>query len=70
MAEKTPNAFIQWAELDGYKKAFIESMEENREQAWLWMYFSGFSVEAIAEEYNCPKGRVHMSLKQNIEKYN
>ena len=56
MAEKTPNAFIQWAELDGYKKAFIESMEENREQAWLWMYFSGFSVEAIAEEYNCPKG--------------
>ena len=61
---------IQWADLDSYKKRYIESMEDGLGRTWLWMYFSGFSVEDIAAEYSCSKTRVYISLKTNIEKYN
>ena len=45
-------------------------MEDGPGRTWLWMYFSGFSVEDIAAEYSCSKTRVFVSLKTNIEKYN
>ena len=61
---------IQWADLDSYKKRFFELMEDGLGRTWLWMYFSGFSVEDIAAEYSCSKTRVYVSLKTNIEKYN
>ena len=61
---------IQWADLNSYKKRYIESMEDGLGRTWLWMYFSGFSVEDIAAEYSCSKTRVYISLKTNIEKYN
>ena len=61
---------IQWADLDSYKKLYIESMEDGLGRTWLWMYFSGYSVEDIAAEYSFSKTRVFVSLKVNIEKYN
>ena len=70
MAENEKKDAIQWAKLDSYKKRFIESMEDNLARTWLWMYFSGLSVDTIAAEYSCSKTRVFISLKNNIEKYN
>ena len=61
---------IQWADLDFYKKRYIESMADGLGRKWLCMYFSGCSVEDIAAEYSCSKTRVLVSLKVNIEKYN
>lgn len=53
---------IQWADLDSYKKRYIESMEDGLGRTWLWMYFSGFSVEDIAAEYVLRiSGRTHGS---------
>ena len=70
MAENEKRTSLQWARLDSYKKRFIESMEDKLARTWLWMYFSGLSVDEIASEYSCPKTRVFVSLKTNIEKYN
>ena len=70
MSENGKRDSVQWAKLDSYKKRFIESMEDNLARAWLWMYFSGLSVDEIAKEYSCSKTRVYVSLKTNIEKYN
>ncbi len=70
MAENENRESVQWAKLDSYKKRFIESMEDNLARTWLWMYFSGLSVDEIASEYSCSKTRVFVSLKSNIEKYN
>lgn len=70
MAENEKKDAIQWAKLDSYKKRFIESMEDSLARTWLWMFFSGLSVDAIAAEYSCSKTRVFISLKNNIEKYN
>lgn len=70
MAESENGKSIQWAELNPYKKRFIESMEDNLARTWLCMYFSGLSVDEIASECASSKTRVFVSLKNNIEKYN
>ena len=70
MGENKRSKSIKWAELNSYKKRFIESMGDNLARTWLWMYFSGLSADEIANEYSVSKTRVFVSLKNNIEKYN
>ncbi len=45
-------------------------MEDNPARTWLWMYFSGFSVDEIAADFSVSKTRVLVSLNTGIEKYN
>ena len=70
MADNEKKNSVQLVKLDPYKTRFIELMEDNKARTWLWMYFSGFSVDDIAAEYSCSKTRVFVSLKSSIEKYN
>lgn len=69
MAENEKQNTIQGTTLDPYKKRFIESMEDNPARTWLWMYFSGFSVDEIAADFSVSKTRVLVSLNTGIEKY-
>lgn len=61
---------IQWAKLDSIAQSFMDAMDDNLARTWFWMYLSGLTVEEIAAEYSRPKARIHMSLKNTIERYN
>ena len=61
---------IKWAELDPLKLKFMESLTDNQERTWFWMYLSGLTVDEISREFSRPKARVLMSMKKTIEAYN
>lgn len=70
MAEDNKKYSFSWTRPDSLKSRFIDSMEDGLARTWLELYFSGFSIEKIAEMHGCSVARVLVSLRSSVEKYN
>ena len=69
MSNPHNNHEIQWAQLTGFKKAYVESIKNNRDRTWLWMHLSGVSPDWIATEYNCSKKLVITTINRYVRDY-
>ena len=56
--------------LDPLKQSFIDSLDEGNAKTWLWMYFSGYTIDQIAEIAEVSKARVYTLIRYSVSKYN
>ena len=51
------------------EREYLETVENDRERAWVFLFFGGDSAEEIAKEYKRPLSQVRVTLSKHRDRY-